>query len=153
MLRFHNYDIVFAEIPNEVSLAVNITACPNRCKGCHSLWLWKDEGHILDEEAISTLIGEYSDITCFCFMGGDNDPKQVNDLARFVKNKFGKKTAWYSGKNSIDKNIDVRNFDFIKIGAYIQELGPLKERTTNQRLYSVKTDGDLEDITHLFWKK
>lgn len=31
MVRYHNFDIVFAEIPDETTLAINITNCPNRC--------------------------------------------------------------------------------------------------------------------------
>ena len=30
MVRYHNFDIVFAEIPCETTLAINITNCPNR---------------------------------------------------------------------------------------------------------------------------
>ena len=29
MVRYHNFDIVFAEIPDETTLAINITNCPN----------------------------------------------------------------------------------------------------------------------------
>ena len=69
MLKFFNYDIVFQEIPDEVTLAVNITNCPNRCPGCHSQFLWADIGEVLNEEAVQVIIGEYGDaITCFSFM-------------------------------------------------------------------------------------
>lgn len=44
MVRYHNFDIVFAEIPCETTLAINITNCPNRCRGCHSLHLQADMG-------------------------------------------------------------------------------------------------------------
>ncbi len=47
MLKFYNYDVVCQEIPDEVTLAVNITGCPNRCEGCHSPWLWEDGGEVL----------------------------------------------------------------------------------------------------------
>lgn len=42
MVRYHNFDIVFAEIPDETTLAINITNCPNRCPGCHSPHLQRD---------------------------------------------------------------------------------------------------------------
>ena len=53
-----------------------------------------------------------------------------------------------------------KNFDIIKLGPYIEELGPLNNKTTNQRMYKVAynhyddgTSGyELEDITHKFWK-
>ncbi len=154
MLRFYNYDIVFAEIPDEVSLAINITNCPNRCKNCHSLWLWEDKGEELNEESLCAIVGEYFDgITCVAFMGGDNEVKSVNDLAEFVKEKFQKKTAWYSGKDELSNDIDTKNFDYIKIGSYNQEFGGLKEKTTNQHLYKLKEGKIVEDITYRFWKK
>ena len=36
MLKYVNTGIVFQEIPDEVTLAVNISGCPCRCHGCHS---------------------------------------------------------------------------------------------------------------------
>lgn len=98
-LKFYNYDIVFAEIPDETTLAVNITNCPNRCPGCHSPHLQADIGMLLDEEALSVLLGRYGQaITCICFMGGDSDPSEVARLALWCKTCFPDlKTAWYSG--------------------------------------------------------
>ncbi len=154
MLKFYNYDIVFAEIPDEVSLAINISNCPNRCEDCHSLWLWKDMGQELSENNLSLLVKEYIDsITCIVFMGGDNEPKSVNNLAKFVKNTFDKKTAWYSGREKISEDIETINFDYIKVGAYIKERGALKDKTTNQHLYKLKEGKIIEDITYKFWKK
>ena len=39
-------------------------------------------------------------------------------------------------------------FDYVKVGPYKKEFGPLNERTTNQRLYYHR-----EDITSRFWRK
>ncbi len=44
MLKFWNYDIVFAEVPDHTTLAVNLTGCPMRCPGCHSPHLREDVG-------------------------------------------------------------------------------------------------------------
>ena len=55
MLKYYNYDIVFQEVPDEVTLAVNLSNCPNHCPGCHSPHLCKDIGNRLDEETISNL--------------------------------------------------------------------------------------------------
>ena len=52
MLRFHNFDVVFAEIPGETTLAVNLTGCPNRCPGCHSPHLQGSGGEVLDDDAL-----------------------------------------------------------------------------------------------------
>ena len=75
MLRYADYDIVFQEIPDEVTLAINLSNCPNHCKGCHSAYLMEDIGEPLTEESLSTLLGKYGKaITCVCFMGGDASP-------------------------------------------------------------------------------
>ena len=34
--------VVFEEIPDEVTLAIEITNCPGMCVGCHSPWLRGD---------------------------------------------------------------------------------------------------------------
>ncbi|MCI1719855.1 MAG: anaerobic ribonucleoside-triphosphate reductase activating protein [Bacteroidales bacterium] len=103
MLKCFNYDIVCQEIPDEVTLAVNISGCPIRCPGCHSKWLWEDRGDELNEETVGILMKRYgADITCFCFMGGDAEPEEVLRLANFLKSKYPKiKTGWYSGRSTL----------------------------------------------------
>ena len=145
MLKCYSYDIVCQEIPDEISLAVNISCCPNRCQGCHSPWLWSDEGELMTEDFLSSLIGRYSSaITCFCFMGGDADPMEVERLALWIKSRWKHiKTAWYSGKAELPKGFDLKALDFLKLGPYIEELGGLKSPTTNQVFYKVTADGEL----------
>jgi anaerobic ribonucleoside-triphosphate reductase activating protein len=153
MLKFYNYDIVFQEIPDEVTLAVNITNCPNRCPHCHSTFLWKDVGEPFNEENASIILKDYREaITCVSIMGGDNDPKEVNRMAEWLKKTYGVKVGWYSGRETLADGIELKNFDYIKIGPYIEALGSLKKRTTNQRLYKILPDGKREDITFRFWK-
>lgn len=148
MLKFVSYDIVFQEVPNEVSLALNLSLCPNRCFGCHSPWLWQDKGTELNKPNIDILLERYfGGITCVCFMGGDNDAKQINLLAKHIKEKYKIKTAWYSGKENISQDIDLQNFNFIKLGPYIEKLGGLVKKNTNQKMYQITKDLQLEDIT------
>ena len=148
MLRCYSYDIVCQEIPDEITLAVNISCCPNRCSGCHSPWLWEDAGEEMTEEMLVTLIGRYSSaVTCFCFMGGDADPFEVQRLAQCVRKEFPHlRTAWYSGKERIPDGFDISSMDYIKIGPYIAEKGGLKSRETNQVLFRVHPDGRMERI-------
>ncbi len=155
MLKYINYGIVFQEIPDEVTLSINISNCPCRCPGCHSNYLWEDNGEILNEDTLARFVNDFSSsITCICFMGGDAEPAEVNELAKFLNKEYPKlKVAWYSGRTRISSDIDLKNFNYVKVGPYIKHLGALKEKTTNQRLYMVCEDYSLDDITSRFWKK
>ncbi len=155
MLKFASYDIVFQEVPDEVSLAINISACPNHCPGCHSPHLQEDIGTPLDETVLADLLDTYQGaITCVCFMGGDIDSKAVEELAYFVKQQTGNhiKTAWYSGKPNLPQNCNLSYFDFIKLGPYIEKYGGLDSPSTNQKFYKIE-GGKMIDYTANFYKK
>ena len=154
MLKYANFDIVFQEVPDEVTLAINISNCPNQCVGCHSKYLWEDRGETLDKESLDKLVDQYrTGITCVCFMGGDADPKYVNTLAKYVHKTFPKqKVAWYSGRQRVPSYVKKADFDYIKVGPYIAHLGCLKDCTTNQRLYKKASGDDFTDVTPAFWK-
>ena len=157
MLKVASFDIVFQEIPGEVTLALNLSNCPCHCPGCHSQHLWEDIGEELNEELLDDLTGRYKGlITCVAFMGGDADPKEVVRLASHVQ---GLKTAWYSGRPATPEtfqlssfNFQLSPFTFVKFGPYIESLGGLKSEKTNQRLYK-RVGNQWEDITSTFWKK
>ncbi|MBQ6422555.1 MAG: anaerobic ribonucleoside-triphosphate reductase activating protein [Prevotella sp.] len=155
MLKYVNTGIVFQEIPDEVTLAINISNCPCHCPGCHSRYLWDDIGLPLGVEAIDDFIESFgNDITCVAFMGGDSEPREVAVLANYIKEEHPMfKVAWYSGRLRVPKMVDKKLFDYIKIGPYIRHLGPLKSPTTNQRLYKRMPDDSFEDITYRFWRK
>lgn len=148
MLKCYSYDIVCQEIPDEITLAVNISCCPNRCPGCHSPWLWEDSGQEMTEELLSSLIDRYaSAITCFCFMGGDADPMEIMRLSKWIRASYPHiRTGWYSGKETLPEGFDIKALDYLKLGPYIAELGGLKSPTTNQILYRISKEGIPERI-------
>lgn len=151
MLKYVDSKVVFAEVPDEVTLAINISNCPCQCKGCHSSYLAQDIGTELTFNEVRKLIKKNSGISCIAFMGGDSEPERINALASFVTNHYQLKVAWYSGRQELSKDIDLCNFDAIKLGPYIKEFGPLNSKTTNQRFYKV-SNGELINITSRFWK-
>ena len=152
MLKYIDTKVTFAEVPNEISLCINISNCPCACKGCHSSYLAEDIGNWLNSDSIKELINNNKGVTCICFMGGDSNPLEVNALAYFIKIHFPiKKIAWYSGRQELSKDINLDNFNFIKLGPYIEELGPLNSKTTNQRFYKIEKN-KLVDITNLLWR-
>lgn len=162
MLKYVNTDVVFQEIPNETTLAINISNCPCHCKGCHSSYLAEDIGTELAAHSLLELLKKNKGITCVAMMGGDSEPQEVEYFSELVRNIAGLRYAWYSGRQELPKNIDISKFNYIKLGPYIEELGGLKSPTTNQRLYEVKMCKELdekgnpiyglEDITEVFWK-
>lgn len=187
MLKYVDTRVCFAEIPDEITLCINLSNCPCHCKGCHSSYLAEDIGEVLTHSRIEKLLKENKGVTAICFMGGDNDPKLVNHYAKLIKDSYVEqveatykvnevvtlpkgitlnpgddiilmkpmpnpiKVAWYSGRQELSKDVDVVNFDFIKLGPYQEERGPLDNPNTNQRFYQV-VNGELVDITHKFWK-
>ena len=169
MLKYVDTKVTFSEVPDEISLCINISNCPNHCKGCHSPYLAEDIGKPLIEYPkvhsddywiyIDELIEANNGITCVCLMGGDNNISLINILASFIKKEYGLKVAWYSGRSTIPY-MSFKDFDYIKIGPYKEEFGPLNSKTTNQRMYKIEEvhneDGsfsyEFKDITNKFWK-
>ncbi len=155
MLKYVNHDIVFQEFPDEVTLAINLSLCPNRCPGCHSVALQGDIGDELTAERLLGLLEDYrGEVTCVGFMGGDNDPESVMTLAKRVKEHFSHsiKTGWYSGREQLPDCYSADCLDYVKLGAYVAARGPLNKPTTNQRLYCNTANGETIDITQRFWR-
>ena len=160
-MKYYNAMVVFEEIPNEITLAINITNCPCHCKGCHSKFLWEDVGTELTNEELDRLIEVNDGITCVCFMGGDSNPEIINNFAEYIHTVKKLKVGWYSGIDKYYKNINFDWYDYIKLGHYDEESGGLNKETTNQKLYKITHKIlennvkriDFENITNLFWRK
>lgn len=154
MLKYVDTLVSFQEIPDEISLCINISNCPNNCPGCHSAYLKDDIGTPLTYIELMRILKDIRGITCVCFMGGDKEPWEIQRLAQFVREK-GLKVAWYSGKQELHEDIRLANFDYVKLGPYVEELGPLTSRNTNQVMYKIDHIADrpfVVDITSRFWK-
>jgi anaerobic ribonucleoside-triphosphate reductase activating protein len=157
MLKYLNYDIVFQEVPFEMSLAVSISGCIQHCYGCHSRELWEDKGDELSIFAIEQLLKKEDGVTCLLLMGGEHDIDTLVEIFMHFHRKI--KTAWYCGLDMIpkDKLGIVQYLDFLKVGHFDMELGGLDSPTTNQRLYKIEHQGDgnyyQTDITHLMQRK
>lgn len=141
-------DVVMEEIPGKVTLAVEISNCQGNCTGCHSPFLRDDIGEELTEEVIDRLIADNFGINCFLLLGEGKDPEALRRLARHLGSAHPDiSSALYSGRFKVEDDLfDL--FDYVKVGPYIPEEGPLDSPSTNQRLYLHR-----EDITSLFWRK
>ncbi len=140
--------VVIEEIPDKLTLAVEISNCQGNCIGCHSPFLKSDIGEELTPERVSALIADNFGVNCFLFLGEGSDRKALLDLASYLRlNHPSLELALYSGRKAVEEDI-WEAFDYVKIGPYIESLGPLNSVTTNQRLYHHR-----EDITARFWSR
>lgn len=154
-LKYLGYSIVFQEVPDEVTLAINISGCPHKCEGCHSKYLWEYDGNYISDD-LNSLIEKYKGlITCVCFMGGDQNQIELLQLLKIVQ-KHKLKTALYTGCDFMS-NLSIRiaaNLNYCKLGHYEDSLGGLDRITTNQRMlkwnYSTMR---WDDITYRFQKR
>lgn len=156
MLKYVDSKVTFTEIPDEITLCINISNCPCHCEECHSSYLAEDIGKSLNLEALTNLIDSNNGISCVCIMGGDANPSEVDDIAQDIKEYYPElKVAWYSGRQELSKEIELENFNYIKLGPYIKDKGPLNCRTTNQVMFEIDViQGKVfkKDITAKFWK-
>ena len=157
MLKYVDTMVTFSEIPDEITFCLDISNCPCKCQKCHSSYLAEDIGTPLTPEELCSLVEKNKGVSCICIMGGDAEPNEVNNLAWYIKSIYTDlKVAWYSGRQELSKDINVSNFDYIKLGPYIEEKGPLNNPNTNQILYKInhtETSDVLENITYKFWNK
>lgn len=141
-------DVVLEEIPDKVTLAVEISNCRGSCIGCHSPFLKQDIGVELTPDAVDRLIADNFGVNCFLLLGEGKDPEALLRIAEHLRVHHPElERAVYSGRPEVEPEIYAA-FDYVKVGPYVAELGPLNERTTNQRLYHHG-----EDITFRFWHK
>ena len=160
MLKYTVAEVGFREIPDEISLNIQISNCPIKCKDCHSKHLWKDIGERLSAGKLCDLVTENPGISCICFMGGESNLEELFTLFKFCRLLFKNlKVAWYTGlvRSEIPEGMPL--IDYIKTGPYKKKYGPLNNPDTNQRFYvlgrnlneNVKKD-EYYDKTYLFWK-
>ena len=154
MLKHKGMAVVLQEVPDEISLAINISGCQHRCPGCHSTYLWDDDGESV-MVGMGKMIEQYLPyLSCVCFMGGDQDQKELTVLCKIAHAEH-LKTCLYTGYSELSDLIKplLDELDYIKIGPFNQEKGPLSNPDTNQRMYKKNETGRWIDITDRFWTK
>jgi anaerobic ribonucleoside-triphosphate reductase activating protein len=107
-----------------------------------------DIGEELTPDIVDWLIADNFGVNCFLFLGEGRDPEALLALAAHIRAVHpALEIALYSGREEVEPEFwDA--FDYVKVGPYRPECGPLNERATNQRLYYHR-----EDITARFWRK
>ncbi|WP_136468828.1 anaerobic ribonucleoside-triphosphate reductase activating protein [Flagellimonas onchidii] len=146
-MLYSQLQIVLQEVPGEISLCFSISGCPLRCKGCHSPFLWKEgNGEKLTPHLFANILYKYHGFaSCVLFMGGEWHQNELVQHLKFAKAK-GYKTCLYTGQDYVEDAI-LQQLTWIKTGKWIQSLGGLNNRKTNQKFIEVRTN---KICNHLF---
>jgi anaerobic ribonucleoside-triphosphate reductase activating protein len=136
-MKYYQYTIVFQEVPDEVTLAFEITNCPHKCPGCHSPHLIDDIGIELTLKHFQQIVDKYFGmITNVAFFGGEQYSELIDMLA-YVK-QLGLKTTLWTGSCAVNQAI-MPHLNYLKTGPYVEELGGLQSSTTNQQYINLDT--------------
>lgn len=141
-MHYDKLDVVFQEVPNEISLTFRITGCPLRCKGCHSKASQSAVGIPLTTDHFKDQLNKYKrGVSCVLFMGGEWHPNQLVEYLEIAQIE-GFKTCLYTGLENVPDNIK-SHLDYLKTGPWIAELGGLNSPTTNQIFTDLNTNKNL----------
>ena len=93
MLRYSFPQIVLQEVPDEISLALSISGCPLKCRGCHSAFTWDQTfGDDLTDKVLHDLIKKHKHISCVLLYDGLHNVDRLIELFNIVKS-YELKTA------------------------------------------------------------
>lgn len=151
-LRFTREQIVWQEVPGEVSLAFLISGCQLHCKGCHSSDSWQAQcGTMLTKAYLQERLTQYQGlISCVLFMGGEWQANTLYSLLDLTQ-QAGLKTCLYTGLEEAEliqqAPLLLSKLTFLKTGRWQAELGGLDSATTNQKFIDLRTHTILN---HLF---
>lgn len=128
--------VVFQEVPDEIALAISISGCTRNCEGCHSAHLREYKGRDMLYD-LEYLIDSHPGITCVCFMGGDQNLRELRSAVNLIRRKYPKLLiCLYSGEDDMDKISNIiltLSPDYLKWGSYMKDLGGLDSPITNQQ--------------------
>ncbi|MFO1387717.1 anaerobic ribonucleoside-triphosphate reductase activating protein [Cellvibrio sp.] len=147
-LRFTVEQVVWQEVPGEVSLAFTISGCPLRCKGCHSSAARNPSAGVpLTLEYLEARLNQYRGlISCVLFLGGEWQPEPLKKLLSLAR-AHNLKTCLYTGYEQVAPEL-MPHLTFLKTGPWIAELGGLDSAITNQRFIDLSTQENLNYKFH-----
>lgn len=153
-MNYSSIQVVFQEVPDEISLAISISGCQLKCVGCHSAFTWDlNYGYKLTLEFFLKIINKYKGyVTCVLFYGGEWEIDLLNKLLN-ITTENNLKTCLYTGLEFIDfEECFLKSLNYIKTGRYIQNLGGLNSIISNQKFYKLLNGKIIEDLTNSFTK-
>nr|DAS01820.1 MAG TPA: anaerobic ribonucleoside-triphosphate reductase activating protein [Caudoviricetes sp.] len=134
--------VTVQDVPDEIALAISISGCPLRCKGCHSAFTRDPNyGSELNYESLIKLLNKHKLISCVCFYGGEWNSELI-EMIKIVKS-YNLKVCLYTGLEIYQVPDEIiKQLDYIKVGPYIESLGPLGSPNTNQKFIKLKKELD-----------
>jgi anaerobic ribonucleoside-triphosphate reductase activating protein len=146
-MNYDKLDIVFQEVPNEISLVIRFTGCPLACKGCHSENVKSAKGEYLTLVDFKSILNRNKhNVSCILFMGGEWNSELVDYIDLAAESGF--KTCLYTGLVDVHPKLK-RNLTYLKTGPWIESRGGLDSVDTNQ-VFRDLTTGTI--LNHLFTK-
>tara|TARA_R110000868_G_scaffold225161_6_gene477443 strand:- start:1811 stop:2260 length:450 start_codon:yes stop_codon:yes gene_type:complete len=139
-MNYYDFQVVFQEVPGEISLCFSICGCPLRCEGCHSPFLWKEQsGSVLTAKTFVSILQQYKNLaSCVLFMGGEWHEEQLINLLTIAKSEHYK-TCLYTGLEQVSESV-LNELDWIKTGKWNPLLGGLSSEISNQKFIEIKTN-------------
>ena len=147
---YKNIDIVFQEVPNEISISFSIAGCKLGCKGCHSAELWYIKGgKVLTEDFYRGVLDKYKGMaSCVLFLGGEWEEDTLVNYLKIARDEYYLKTCLYTGEEKISDDI-FENLTYLKTGRWDEKKGGLTSKETNQIFIECSTGNKLNE---LFWR-
>lgn len=141
--------IVFQEVPNEISLSFLIAWCPLKCEGCHSKeWNNWNQWFFLTEEEFNWKIEKYKwMITCVLFLWWEWHNEELIKYLKIARWNW-LKTCLYTWLLNVKKDLK-EHLSYLKTWPWIKSLWWLDSKNTNQKLINVN---NWENLNHYFQK-
>lgn len=133
--------ITMNEVPDKVAYFIELGACTQRCKGCHSKELWEE---VKEPTSLDVLLADADEAidkgaNAIVLMGGTCNGLSTEELFTILQALSEiAPTCLYSGSDDEKLNrffAAETSITWIKTGSYKEELGGLSSPTTNQRFY------------------
>ncbi len=149
-MNYYQKDVVFQEVPGEISLSYFVCGCPLNCSGCHSSYTWNEHsGQKLTLAVFLSDLKKYKGfLSCVLFMGGEWHEQELILYLNVARNQ-GLKTCLYTGLDEVSP--ELRDAcTYLKTGRWIPQLGGLDAPSTNQRFVHTETG---ECLNAAFYKQ
>lgn len=147
--------ITLTEVPDHISLFIELGQCKQHCEGCHSPHLWEDMETLtpLETICIEATQAVAKGANAIVLMGGTTNKGVTSEnLVEIVKALSQiAPVCLYSGTDNIVAGT-LEFLTWLKVGSYQKDLGGLDSPKTNQKFFR-KEKGNIpmwRDVTYLF---